>query len=136
MSDAFYTKLQATANKIIADKGRDLTLIAENETAADPSKPWEGASALAVESTLAIKGAFVPPNTVRQFGVTALGLGTEFMDLMDMSEQVIIAATGDNDVRDYRTVLDSYQGDRWGIIGIQQLRPGNVGVLSFILVRR
>lgn len=128
-----YVKLQKTAIRLIKKNGREITLIGLNETAADTSKPWKG-PATGGETDLIVSGVFVPPNTVRQFGLTALGEGTEFMDLITLSEQVIIIAQGDIDIRTFTEVLD--RSERWGIIGMQVLRPGDVTLLSFIGVRR
>lgn len=128
-----YVKLQKTAIRLIKKNGREITLIGLNETAADPLKPWNGPVA-GGEENLIVSGVFVPPNTVRQFGLTALGEGTEFMDLITLSEQVIIIAQGDIDIRTFTEVLD--RNERWGIIGMQVLRPGDVTLLSFIGVRR
>lgn len=128
-----YVKLQKTAIRLIKKNGREITLIGLNETAADPSKPWNGPAA-GGETDLIVSGVFVPPNTVRQFGLTALGEGTEFRDLITLSEQVIIIAQGDIDIRTFTDVLD--RGERWGIIGMQVLRPGPITLLSFIGVRR
>lgn len=134
MSDVFYTKVAEKASQIITKFGRQVTLVAESRTPADPTKPWESPSP--AEVTFELYGAFVPPNTVRQFGITALGLGTEFSDLMEMSEQVVILNNGNEDIRKYRIIRDSSDNADWGIIGIQQLKPGNIGIISFVGVRR
>jgi len=131
LSDAFYNGIAATASDLITRFGRDVTFVAKRTT--EPaSEPWKANTG--GETTIALKGAFAPPNTVRQFGVTSLGLGTEFENMLQKSEQIIIVNSGDNDMRDYHVARDG--GIDWGIIGIQQLKPGNVGILSFVLVRR
>lgn len=128
-----YTRLATTAARLIKNNGRSITFVKLNETAGDANKPWNGPGA-GGESTLALNGVFVPPNTVRQFGLSALGEGTEFKDLITFSEQVIITAQGDNDLREYTSVID--RSDRWGIIGLQVLRPGDTTLIAFVGVRR
>lgn len=127
-----YVKLAATAERLIRNNGRSITFVKLDETAADPSEPWNGPASN--ETTLALNGVFVPPNTVRQFGLSALGEGTEFRDLVTFSEQVIITAQGENDLREYTKVID--RSDRWGIIGLQVLRPGDTTLIAFVGVRR
>lgn len=127
-----YTRLAATAQRLIKNNGRSITFVKLDEAAADPAQPWNGPSTN--ETTLALNGVFVPPNTVRQFGLSALGEGTEFRDLVTFSEQIIITAQGENDLREYTKVID--RSDRWGIIGLQVLRPGDTTLLAFVGVRR
>jgi len=128
-----YVRLAATANRLIEKNGRSIQFVRLNEDPADPTKPWNGPAA-GGEGNLDLFGVFVPPNTVRQFGLTALGEGTEFQDLLTMSEQVIITAQAENDLRLYTEVVDRSQ--RWGIIGLQVLRPADVTLLAFVGVRR
>lgn len=130
-----YIKLQTTAIRLVKENGREITLIKLDETPADSNKPWVGpTTANDSSSDVITRGVFVPPNTVRQFGLTALGEGTEVEGLLTKSEQVVIIAQGDIDVRDFSKIID--RGEEWGIIGYQVLRPGDTGVLSFIGVRR
>lgn len=128
-----YSRLATTAARLIQSNGRSITFCKLNETPTDPTKPWYGPGD-GEETLLALNGVFVPPNTVRQFGLSALGEGTEFKDLIAFSEQVIITAQGDNDLREYTSVID--RNDRWGIIGLQVLRPGDDSIIAFVGVRR
>lgn len=128
-----YTRLAATALRLVQNAGRSITFVRLNETASDPAQPWKG-PASGGETTLDLTGVFVPPNTVRQFGLSALGEGTEFDDLVTRSEQIIITAQGENDLRSFTEVVD--RSERWGIIGLQVLRPGDTTLLAFVGVRR
>lgn len=128
-----YNRLAQTASRLIKNNGRSISFIKLNETSDDANEPWNG-PADGGETTLALNGVFVPPNTVRQFGITALGEGTEFIDLVTMSEQIIITFPGETDLREYTSVLD--RAVRWGILGMQVLRPGEVTMLAFVGVRR
>lgn len=128
-----YVRLQATAQRLIEKNGRQIQFVRLNENASNTNRPWKGPPT-GGETTLDLRGVFVPPNTVRQFGLTALGEGTEVDDLVTMSEQIIITAQGDNDLRIYTEVVD--RSERWGIIGLQVLRPADVTLLAFVGVRR
>lgn len=133
MSAELHTRLAATATRLLTKHGRPITLVAESRTPGDATKPWDPPDP--TETTLTgLYGVFVPPNTVRQFGVTALGRGTEFVDLLAMSEQIVIVNSAN--IRPYRILRDSKDNTDWGIIGIQELEPGTVEVLSFLAVRR
>lgn len=128
-----YARLSATATRLITKNGRQLTLVRYNENAADSDEPWNGPPPGGT-TELNLYGAFVPPNSVRQFGLQGLGQGTEFVDLLTHSEQIVIVNPEDNDVREYSAILD--EGVSWGILGTQVLRPGPTTVLAFIGVRR
>lgn len=128
-----YTELLGVAQDLIEEFGRAVTLTGQAEAPGTPSKPWDGPSTV-VSTPLPLFGCFVPPNTVRQFGLTALGLGTEFRDLITYSEQIMICSPGEVDLSIYTNLVDT--GVIWGIIGNQTLKPGPVTVLAFIGVRR
>ena len=133
-----YDKLALTAQRLIQENGRAITLKRNDRTTADPAKPWNGPTTVeAPTSDLSLYGVFVPPNTVRQFGLTALGQGTELIDLLKFREQIIITSQGQVDIRNYDRVVDSgYPNENWSLTGMQVLRPGNTYILAFIGVRR
>jgi len=133
MASFDYTELLAIAQELIEEYGRAVTLTGQAKAPATASKPWEGPSTIA-STPLALFGCFVPPNTVREFGLTALGLGTEFKDLITFSQQIMICSPGSTDISDYTNLVDG--GVTWGIIGQQVLKPGPTVVLAFIGVRR
>ena len=127
-----YVRLAATAKRLIDKNGREISFVKLNETPIDPNRPWKGT--MSGDTLLTLRGVFVPPNTVRQFGLTALGEGTEFKDLITFSEQIIITAQGEVDLREYTSVED--RDERWGIVGLQVLRAADVTLLAFVGVRR
>lgn len=128
-----YARLSATATRLIQANGRSFTLVKFNEIAADANEPWNG-PASGGQTTLTLYGVFVPPATIKQFGLQGLGQGTEFVDLVTYSEQVIITNPTTNDLRQYSEVIDD--SVRWGIIGTQVLKPASTTILGFIGVRR
>jgi hypothetical protein len=127
-----YVKLAIVAERLIRQNGRLVTFVRKDRTPSDPSKPWKGP--VDGETTLALSAVFVPPNTVRQFGLSSLGEGTQFLDLVTFSEQVAIVFPEDNDLRQYQTIRD--QGINWNMIGLQLLQPAATKLLAFVGTRR
>lgn len=127
-----YVSLAATSKRLVEANGRLITFIRDNETPDDPAKPWEGSTG--ADTTVILSGVFVPPNTVRQFGLTALGQGTDYQELITKSEQIVITYPETEDIREFTHILDD--SVRWGIIGIQVLKPGATQLLAFVGVRR
>ena len=130
-----YVKIAATAKRLVEANGRLVTFYGVDQTSSDPAAPWNGPSVVKSGVGTALYGVFVPPNTVRQFGLTALGRGTEFDDLFRFSEQVgIVFPEGGLDLRQFSIVEDG--GTEWKIIGLQELKPAERSVLAFVGVRR
>lgn len=127
-----YVKLADTANRLITKNGRDAVFETTDKTPSDPAQPWKGSNVAPTPTTF--KVVMVPPNTVRQFGLTALGQGTEYKDLIKFSEQILILFPGTNDMRSYAHVQDG--GVRWTVIGVQLLQPADTQLLAFVGVRR
>ena len=128
-----FARVAATAQRLVEKNGRDILLARAGEVPVDPDRPWLGTEP-GEEITVLMRGVFVPPGTVRQFGVTSLGEGTELTDLTTFSEQIVIVAQGEVDLRQFTTLID--RDDRWGILAVQVLRPANLNLLGFIAVRR
>lgn len=126
-----YTKLAATAQRLVENSGRDITLVEFNTTPADASKPWRGASdpRTTPDATLAVSGVFVEPSSA-----TKLGMSTEVSDLLKRSSQIIIVAST-ADLKSYNEVIDS-DSSRWKIVGMETLKPGDTTLLYFIGVQR
>jgi len=127
-----YAGLKADVDLLMTEFGRSITLRRTDRTPADAAQPWKGPSDPGTSVDVVLDAVFVPPNTVRQFGLTALGEGTEVVDLLRFSEQIVIVAQ-DIDLRDYDQVIDTVP---YRIIGYQVLRPGDVYMLGFLGVRR
>jgi hypothetical protein len=127
-----YVKLAATAERLVRQSGRLITFVKKDRTPADPSKPWNGS--VDGEDLLDLSGVFVTPNQVRIFGLSALGDGVGFQDMVAFSEQLIITFPGENNLREYQTIRD---GDvNWNVTAYQFLKPADVSLLAFIGVRR
>ena len=62
MAATDWTELVATAQGLIDDNGRDVTLIRFNQTPGDANKPWAGPDdpRTTPDATTTVKGCFVP----------------------------------------------------------------------------
>jgi hypothetical protein len=134
-----YTKLLATVSKLITKNGRAVTLYGQDKaTLVNSNRPWLGVTAdidpTDAEDVLETFGVIVPPNTVRQFGLTSLGEGVEFKNLLAFSENVIIVPGAEVDFKKFNFVRDGNVD--YGIKAIQILRPAEVTMLAFLGVRR
>ena len=127
-----YVKLAATAERLVRENGRPISFVRKAGGPIDPSRPWKGS--VDSEDILELNGVFVTPNQVRIFGLSALGEGTEFIDMVSFSEQIIITCPGENDLRLYQTVRDGTIN--WNVVAYQVLRPANLNLLAFVGTRR
>lgn len=125
--------LVKTALRLLNTRGREISFIKLNESPLSVNEPWKGPPSTG-ENSLILKGVFVPPVAITGFGLSALGEGTQYRDLVTFSEQIIIVSPGEIDLRDYTKVID--RNDRWGITSLQVLRPGKITILGFVGVRR
>ena len=133
-----YARLSVTAKRLIDKNGRDLKLLKISDASKDSSKPWDGpvdihndtTDPILDEESIDLKGVFVPPGEASKF----LGEATDTENFLLFSEQVVMVAPGEVDLREYSVVID--RDDRWGIEGIQVLRPADVTLLAFLGVKR
>lgn len=127
-----YTRLLATAQRLITANGRSVTLVQFDTTLSDSDRPWLGPADArsAPEATLAVDAVFVDPGSAAK-----LGLDFVVDDLLKRAEQVMILSAGaDEDLSPYQEVIDG--STRWKITQTQVLRPADTTVLAFIGVRR
>lgn len=128
-----YARLSTTATRLLTKFGRQVTLVKFNETPVNPDKPWQG-PASGGQTEVQLYGVFVPPSSIREFGLQGLGRGTDLGDLIAMSQQILIINPATNVVEQFTEVIDN--GVRWGITATQVLQPGPTQVLAFIGLRR
>lgn len=128
----FYARLIVTAQRILASRGREVTLVSFNETPQNAAQPWKGPvdARGTPAAQLVVNAAFVPPSSQ-----ILLGLDTVVTDLLKRSEQICIVAPGATaDLKIYQSISDG--GQFWTIDEINELKPGNSVVLGFIGVSR
>jgi len=130
-----YAKLAATAERLVTDAGRTVTLVARDRNPADPAQPWNGPADIAAgETTVEVPAVQLLPNAVRIFGLSALGDANEFQGLVTYSELVYIVFQGEENLEDYSIVRDD--GVDFQVEATQALKPANTTLLGFIGVRR
>lgn len=130
-----YVKLAGVAERLIRESGRAVTLVRNPTLQVDSLKPWKGPDLVnGTETTLAVDAVFVTPNQVRIFGLSALGDATQFVDMVAVSEQIMILFPGENNIKQFQTVRDGTIN--WNITGIQILKPGDTTLLAFVGTRR
>lgn len=127
-----YGPIIATANRLITRYGRAVQFIAQDNSAADPSKPWSSTTTLGSEIT--VRAIAVPPASVRKFGLTSLADGTDKDSLLDFGEVTLIIANEGNDLSGYSNVRDL--GQIYSVLALQQLRPANDLIISYATLRR
>jgi hypothetical protein len=128
-----YTKIAETAERMIGKNGREIIFRKPDLTPLDANKPWNGPDPDEY-TEITLKAVFVPPNTVRQFGLTALGAGHEVSDLFSYIHKLFILFPGENDITQYPILID--EGIEFNLVGYQLLRPANLNVLAFVGARR
>lgn len=128
-----YTKLAATSLRLITKNGRAVIFRRPDLSPMDPAKPWNGPDPNAFDE-VTLRAIFVPPNTVRQFGLTALGTGHEVEDLFSYIHKLFILFPGENDITKYPVLVD--EGIEFNVVGYQLLRPANLNLLAFVGARR
>ncbi|MCK5131701.1 MAG: hypothetical protein KAR40_06060 [Candidatus Sabulitectum sp.] len=126
-----YVKLAATALRLIAAAGREITVIKFNQTPADAGKPWEGPSdpQTVPDATSTVKGVFVSPA-----GAPALGLQAISEDLLKITVEIAIVHAGSFDLAEADEIIDG--GVHKTISFVDKLKPADTTLLYFIGVAR
>lgn len=124
--------LIATAQRLITENGRSVTFVEFNSTPGDASKPWDAPTNPRTDpdSTLVLDAVFVSPT-----GAASLGFKAETSDLVKRSEQIMIVSPGAAiDLTIFQEIIDG--SDRWKIVGVETLKPGNSVILNYVGVKR
>lgn len=125
-----YDKALALAQRLIAKKGRAVSLQRLTSTPTDASMPWKGQGSPVVEQTLAVQAVFLPHT-----GTIDLGKYLEITeDLLKRCEQVALIAGSTVDLTTFHQFLDA--GSTWKIEWMRELKPGDLTVLYVFGVKR
>lgn len=119
-----YDRLQATALRLIAKYGRDVTLqFATDAAPPDPTRPWDPADPVLV--SYATRAVVFPVE--QQFVDGTVVLGTD--------EQALVAASGLPAAPDPKTVfLDG--AIQYGVVKVEPVRTGPLPIIYTIFLRR
>lgn len=113
--------------EMIAENGREVTLVIPSNEPADPDKPWNG---LKKEDTeIKQMGVFVPSYTAQK----DFGLSLKEEDLLASCEQFVLFS-GVNRLVDVRFIIDD--GVKWRVVFLSELRPGQHELFYAVGVKR
>lgn len=126
-----FAPLIATAQRLISENGRGVTLLRFDSTPADPAQPWDGPTnpRTTPDETIDVEASFVPASG--NWGLTSIVSD----DLIKRSEQVCLISAGASvDLTGYQEMTDN--GKSWKIVGVEVLQPATEYVLTAIGVTR
>jgi len=121
-----YTKLAATAKRLIEASGRLVTLYDASSTDADASKPWSAPVPASPDDTDTAIAVFVP--------VGGGGLGHTLRDRAAQLDKILtqecMIATSSSNAEDLRNADSIADGNRsWKIVVRQELAPGDTSLV-------
>ncbi len=130
-----YTKLAATAKRLVDAAGRSVVLNRLDQAPPDSDIPWEGPAdpSATPDATATVIGAFVPLTTGK-----SLGLETLDMDLMKRTSEVCLVGPGTvSPPFDLATANELVDGDvHKRVTFVRTLKPASITLLYFIGVAR
>jgi hypothetical protein len=129
-----YDRMLATAQRLIGNAGRTITLRRLNNTPTDSNKPWRGNASPTTPpaESVQISAVAVPPASLIQ-----LGFRVELRDdVVQRGSQVLIAApptSGETDLGDFDEMVDS-DNKVFKVKVLDTLRPAETTLLYFLEV--
>jgi len=131
MADTDWTDSVATAQELIDENGRDVTLIRFNQTPADANKPWAGPADpdATPDATTTVRGCFVP--------MSGSGLGKDTIDedlLKRTSELCLIGPGVGFDITTANELIDGTVHKK--ITFVQELKPAATVLMYYVGVER
>lgn len=127
-----FVSLANTAERLIEENGRTLTLVRAGETAADPAMPWR-ADTTAGETRLDVIGVIsefknedFDGTLVRRGDKMALVAHNSVADEASGSDSVII--------EEFDRLLDA--GAEWKILGVEPIHPGSTRIMYILQLRK
>jgi hypothetical protein len=127
-----YVSLRATADRLITENGRDLTLIKAGTTAADPTEPWR-TDTTAGETRIIVKGVFVEFENEQVDG--SLIMRGDKMGLVAAEDVEDTTSSSESDeVETFDRLLDGTVD--WKIVNVEAIEPGPSNVYYEIQVRK
>ena len=113
--------------EMIAENGREVTLVIPSNEPADPDKPWNGFKKQDTE--IKQMGVFVPSYTAQK----DFGLSLKEEDLLAECEQFVLFS-GINRLVNARFIIDD--GVKWRVVFLSELRPGKHELVYAVGVKR
>jgi hypothetical protein len=135
-----YSELVTTAQELVAEFGKGVTLRRLNSVPPDPSKPWipasnprepapflPGGAEPFVE--LEVTAVFAEPSSLQSLG----GPNAQLVDWVKRAQQVAIIAHPD-DLSTFSELVDG--AEVWRVVGCSTLNPGGTRLLHYLGVSR
>lgn len=127
-----YVSLAATAERLIEENGRDLTVIQAGETAANPAEPWR-ADTPAGESRITVKGVIVEFDN-EDFDGTLVRRGDKRAFIAHNSIVDAAGAGESTELEGFDRLLDA--GAEWKIVSVKAIHPGDIRVVYDLQLRK
>jgi hypothetical protein len=125
-----YSGLAATAQELVTEFGKAVTLRRLDTVPPNPSEPWvPPADPRAGATTLAVTAVFVEPSSLQNLG----GPNTQLDDWVRRSQQIAIVAAPE-DLSSFSELIDG--ADLWRVVGCSTLNPGGTRILHYVGLAR
>lgn len=124
-----FTSLRATAERLISENGRDVTLVKRLRTADDVAKPWRGPP-VGPDVTIVAKAVFVEFEE-EDFDSTLVRRGDKRALI---SAKVVEALDATTMLEEFDTVLDNTV--EWKVVNVVVIEPGTSRVLYDVQLRK
>lgn len=128
-----YTNIADTAARLVEKYGKSMLAVKYDKTAADISKPWEGAEDPrddAVETN--INAVVVTVSSGVKLGITTVD-----SELAKQSDQMLIVALGSETQIDLSSYNEIKESDiTWRITNVEKLQPSSMVLLFFVGIKR
>lgn len=122
-----YQELAQTADALITDFGRDVTIVKRDRTAADSSKPWRGPASPGTDTSVTAK-AVINPSADEDMPGTVIKRGDAY---------AIVSAIGvdqSTDLSEYDALVDGTR--TWHILNASGVNPGPVNLVWILHIKR
>ena len=129
-----FTKLATTAQRLVSENGRTVTIVQLSKDLDDPTKDWRGKHDPRAnpEDSISATAVFVDPASF-----SSLGFKTDAREEVKRSEQIALVALGSGTVKDLTTFDEVQDGDiNWSIIFSEKLQPGSQVLLFTLGLKR
>lgn len=127
-----YAGNAATALRMINGAGRLVTLVALDFDAPDPTTRWRGVANPRATPAQQLSLKMV---VVSVAAVSALGLKKTTMDLAKKADMCGMISTQQK-LDLFQELIDSKDGRRYKIVIVDDLAPGNLSILQFLVLKQ
>lgn len=107
-----YVSLANTANRLIDENGRTISILTRSDTLPDSAKPWEPS---ALQNPVSAKGVFL------DYTKSEIATG-----IVEQSDQRLLVAAKNltGDINTAQQVIDNSQ--TWEVINVREIKPADI----------